>query len=164
MLLNKSPKDKSIRNEYEQCKEEKKNYDRSQQNMFQKFFKEGVYNEKPSEITVLEETLPSYDPSNPKCFMDIQIGEGEIRRLVFELFAKKVPKTAENFRCLCTGEKSTDKKVLHYKGSIFHRVISQFMAQGGDFENANGTGGESIYGRHFNDEKVRPFLVIPSNN
>ncbi|USP77393.1 Bet v 7-like protein [Curvularia clavata] len=92
--------------------------------------------------------------SNPRVFFDVSIGGQPSGRIVMELFKDKVPKTAENFRALCTGEKGTGKsgKPLHYEGSVFHRVIPQFMLQGGDFTRGNGTGGESIYGEKFEDE------------
>jgi peptidylprolyl isomerase len=92
--------------------------------------------------------------SNPRVFFDITIGGKPAGRITFELFADAVPKTAENFRALCTGEKGKGQsgKALHYKGSAFHRIIPQFMCQGGDFTRGNGTGGESIYGEKFADE------------
>ncbi|KAL8100742.1 peptidyl-prolyl cis-trans isomerase CYP63-like isoform X2 [Apium graveolens] len=95
---------------------------------------------------------------NPLVFMDISIGEGPVERIVFELFADVVPRTAENFRALCTGENgvgSSTGKPLHYKGTVFHRIIKGFMAQGGDFSKGNGTGGESIYGGKFADENFK---------
>jgi len=74
-----------------------------------------------------------------------------------ELFADTVPKTAENFRALCTGEKGKGKlgKPLHFKGCAFHRIIKDFMIQGGDFTAGDGTGGESIYGETFPDENFK---------
>ena len=90
----------------------------------------------------------------PRVFFDVSIGGSSAGRIVFELRSDVVPKTAENFRCLCTGEKGMGKhgKPLHYKGCVFHRIIPDFMIQGGDFTVGNGTGGESIYGSKFADE------------
>ncbi|KAJ6736166.1 PEPTIDYL-PROLYL CIS-TRANS ISOMERASE CYP63 [Salix viminalis] len=93
--------------------------------------------------------------TNPLVFLDVSIDGDPAERIFIELFADVVPRTAENFRALCTGEKGIGKttgKPLHYKGSAFHRIIKEFMAQGGDFSKGNGTGGESIYGGKFADE------------
>jgi len=90
-------------------------------------------------------------------FFDIEIGGEAVGRITMGLYGKTVPKTVENFRALATGEKGMGKsgKPLHFKGSKFHRVIPQFMLQGGDFTNGDGTGGESIYGEKFADENFK---------
>jgi len=95
--------------------------------------------------------------TNPVVFFDMTIDGANAGRIEMTLRADVVPKTAENFRCLCTGEKGVGKsgKPLHFKGSSFHRVIPEFMCQGGDFTRGNGTGGESIYGEKFADENFQ---------
>lgn len=106
-----------------------------------------------------------------RVFFDVDLGGRTSGRLVFELFYDVVPKTAENFRALCTGEKGSgpvSRRPLHFKKSCFHRIIPGFMAQGGDFTSGDGTGGESIWGPRFPDESFklkhdRPFLLSMAN-
>ncbi len=93
--------------------------------------------------------------ANPRCFFDVSIDNKPAGRIVMELYADTVPKTAKNFLEICKGEKNeANKEGLSYKNSVFHRIIPQFMLQGGDITAGNGTGGKSIYGEKFADENL----------
>lgn len=109
--------------------------------------------------------------ARPRVYFDVEVGGLPIGRIVFELYDDVCPRTADNFRALCTGEMGlglTTNKPLCYKGIVFHRVVKNFMIQGGDFSVGNGTGGESIYGGTFKDENFtykhdKPYLLSMAN-
>ena len=105
-----------------------------------------------------------------KVYFDIEIDGASTGRIVFGMYGDVVPKTVRNFVTLCDGSAGVGNagKPLHFQGSSFHRIIPGFMAQGGDFTNGNGTGGESIYGNKFADENFtikhsKPFLLSMAN-
>ena len=97
-------------------------------------------------------------PTRPRVFLDLQSGPEFFGRIVIELFSDKAPKTCENFRAICTSAHAPSPdnpaQALTYKGSPFHRIIDEFMLQGGDITAGNGTGGASIYGGDFEDENI----------
>lgn len=121
-----------------------------EKNMFANIFeKVTMYDDKKTaELNI----VPNADGGNPHVFFDIIQGEKKLGRIVMQLYMDITPKTAGNFKAICTGD--NDEK-LTYKNSIFHRVIKDFMIQGGDITNADGTGGKSIYGDKFADENFQ---------
>ncbi|MQL67979.1 hypothetical protein Taro_000240 [Colocasia esculenta] len=100
---------------------------------------------------------------NPKVFLDMSMDGAPASRIVMELFVDFAPKMAKSFQALCTREKGvgSSRKPLHYKGSTFHRVIPQFMCQGGDFTVENGTSDESTYGAKFEDDNFVKKHISP---
>lgn len=154
-LMELLPNDKEIISQRTTLKKNKKKFENKKKKMYSKMFSENTFYQ--------EKKLDINDPSNPKVFMDIEVAsevesqEPTKHRLEFVLYKNIVPKTVDNFLCLCTGEKGTTQGPngevpLSYKNSIFHRLIKGFMLQGGDFTHSNGTGGVSIYGEKFQDE------------
>tara|TARA_R110002049_G_scaffold27321_2_gene94381 strand:+ start:663281 stop:663928 length:648 start_codon:yes stop_codon:yes gene_type:complete len=113
------------------------------------------------------DTATAADPAEAKVshqvYFDMAVNGDPAGRIVIGLFGEDVPKTSENFRALCTGEKGKTSGgiPLSYEGCVFHRIIPGFMLQGGDFTNSNGTGGVSIYGEKFADENFKYFHNAP---
>ena len=157
------PKNKALRDELELIRKDFAAQSEKQKALFGTMFTKSLYDDQPD--------VKFWEGPLPKVFFDISVGGEAAGRIEFELFADKTPKTAENFRALCTGEKEkTDSGVkLHYKDTIFHRIIKGFMAQGGDTEDKNGSGGASIYGEKFPDENFarkhdQPYLLSMANS
>ncbi len=124
---------------------------------FHKLFTKNKHNQISNKFQTLK--------ANDKVFFDIEIDNKSAGKIEFELFTDIVPKTVKNFRTLCIG---TDNK-MSYKDSKFHRIIPEFMCQGGDFTKGDGTGGISIYGNKFEDENFKlkhskPFLLSMANS
>lgn len=165
------PKNKAVRKLYKKANQAIKDNKAKEKAIFGGMFGKGgvsMYDDQPN--VELEIDYSKHAANLPQVFFDMTVGGEALGRIVFELFTDTTPKTAENFRALCTGEKGegTMGKPLHYKGSTFHRCIKNFMLQGGDFTNGNGTGGESIYGEKFADENFKckhdqPFLLSMAN-
>jgi len=102
-------------------------------------------------------------PGRPLVFLEIAIDGAPAGRVICELFSEAVPRTSENFRSLCTGVRGVGRrgKPLHFRGSRFHRIIPNFMIQGGDITHGDGTGGESIFGQVFPDESLTLKHTVP---
>jgi len=169
-----------VKNCYELLEQRKIEKHKKEQKLFKSFLSTKLYEDKvetkSTKSTVANSNTPGktipveVNSNNPKVYFDLKVGEEtDSRRVEFELFKDQVPKTAENFRAFCKGYTTTDNKILSYKSSKFHRIIKGFMMQGGDFENGNGTGGYSIYGKKFDDENFvyphsQEFLLSMANS
>lgn len=152
LALEKDPENKAVKTEIAKAKKAIADAKKKTKAAFGNFFsKVNMYDDKEMPA------IPGTGPNNPKVFFDVTIGGRYIGRLVMLLFMDTTPKTAENFRALCVGDrgKASTGQPLHYKGCTFHRVIKNFMIQGGDFTRGDGTGGESIYGEKFADENFK---------
>ena len=103
------------------------------------------FKEPPKIIKEISKKTVKQENKNPNVYFDIDVDNQSMGRIEFKLYDDIVPKTARNFRKLC-------ENPLAYRGSSFHRVIKDFMIQGGDFTQGDGTGGQSIYGEQFEDE------------
>lgn len=151
------PNEKKYRVELDKLKEVRKKTNEKNSNQLRHMFSEGIYVDKENPDWHNKHVMPKFNKKNKQCFFDLLIGnpadkeEDKIRgRVVFELFHEICPKTAENFRCFCTGEREWDR---HYKGNIFHRIEPGKYMHGGDIDCESGGGGLSIYGRRFDDER-----------
>ena len=142
-----NPSDERIKFEIESVKELVKKMEAKEKKSLKNFFKTDLYSEKDPILI----KVPKYNPTNPKVFMKISVGKA-MYEIVIELFKAQVPKTVENFRCICTGEKSTGGNKLYYGGFKFYKLVKGLMIEGGDIENDDGTGEKSIYYDRFTAE------------
>lgn len=138
---------KAVRKAYNDLKVNIAAAKQKEKNMFANMFdKVSMYDDKK---TADVHVIPNEKGDNPHVYFDVAQGDNKLGRIVMQLYMDVTPKTAGNFKAICTGD---NKDKLTYKKSIFHRVIKDFMIQGGDITNADGTGGKSIYGEKFEDE------------